>query len=216
MNRRPMNPALGLVAVHRLEGSETIRGTNGSPAGTVLDYWRWSASDLVNNLERGIFAEFLVALALDQTDGVRSCWEPYDLRTGDGITVEVKSSAYLQAWPQWEYSTIQFGIGKHLRWDEESNELVGPKRRQAQVYVFCLLAQRDQASLDPLDLAQWEFFILATRTLDREVGDRKQIGLADLARLGARKVGFDGIATAVLAEEGDRPPDPGSPAARAR
>ena len=31
---------------------------------TLLDFWRWSVSDLVSNATRGIFAEFLVAKAL--------------------------------------------------------------------------------------------------------------------------------------------------------
>ena len=41
------------------------------------------------------------------------------------------------------------------------------KRRQAEVYVFALLAHQHGATLDPLDVAQWEFFVVPTVTLDR-------------------------------------------------
>ena len=43
---------------------------------TVLDFWRWIGSDLVGNTTRGLFAEYLVGLAVgaftgEDTDGVR-------------------------------------------------------------------------------------------------------------------------------------------------
>jgi hypothetical protein len=31
----------------------------------LLDFWRWSVSDLVSNLTRGRLAEFIVAMALE-------------------------------------------------------------------------------------------------------------------------------------------------------
>ena len=37
----------------------------------LLDFWRWSGSDLVGNTQRGILAEYLVALALGANDGLR-------------------------------------------------------------------------------------------------------------------------------------------------
>lgn len=200
MPRKPMDPKLGFVPIRRLNGDEAIRAAAGSPVATMLEFWRWSASDVVGNTARGIFAEFLVALALDCAGGVRSGWDAYDLRTKDGVTVEVKSSAYIQAWPMPELSRIQFGIGKRLRWVPETGELVGPKKRQSQVYVFCLLAHQEQATLDPLDLRQWKFFVLATRTLDAKMKDRQQIGLKELEEIRPRQADFRGIAEAVRLE----------------
>jgi hypothetical protein len=49
------------------------RHTGKSPVGaTVADFWGWSRSDLLDNTERGVLAEFIVATALDiPADGVR-------------------------------------------------------------------------------------------------------------------------------------------------
>lgn len=41
------------------------------PKRTLLDFWRWAASDLVGNALRGILAEYIVACALDVPQSVR-------------------------------------------------------------------------------------------------------------------------------------------------
>ena len=63
-------------------------------------------SDLRVNNVRGYLAEFLVTRALGVT-AKRVEWDDYDLLR-EGITIEVKSSAYLQAWPQRGPSQIRF------------------------------------------------------------------------------------------------------------
>jgi len=62
-------------------------------------------------------------------------------------------------------------------------------KRQADAYVFALLAHADQPSLDPLDVAQWEFYVLATTVLDERQRSQHSITLTSLKRL-ARKVTF--------------------------
>jgi hypothetical protein len=59
---------------------------NGFAAGfTLLDFWRWSASDLVGNVTRGTLAEFIVARALgSSTLNPREEWAAYDLVTPEG------------------------------------------------------------------------------------------------------------------------------------
>ena len=80
----------------------------------------------MDNTTRGLLAEFLVAAAIGQHREPRTEWLPYDLITKSGITIEVKSAAYIQSWKQTFPSKIQFGIAprKNL-WDAES----GPSRR---------------------------------------------------------------------------------------
>jgi hypothetical protein len=75
--------------VRRL-GNEPLH-SNGRPLGlTLLDFWRWSSSDLVSNARRGVLAEFIVASALGITlNDVRDEWGAFDLTTPEGITVEV-------------------------------------------------------------------------------------------------------------------------------
>jgi hypothetical protein len=45
--------------IHLFDGSEPFT-RRGLPTGhTVLDFWRWSASELMGNTMRGLVAEFL-------------------------------------------------------------------------------------------------------------------------------------------------------------
>jgi hypothetical protein len=159
----------------------------------LLAFWQWSASDLVSNALRGHLAEYLVALDCCDTATLRLEWDAYDCKTRGGAKVEVKSSAYLQSWPQEEYSEITFGIATKQGWVAETNEWLPEKKRHADAYVFCLLKEKDPQRLDPLDLEQWEFYVLLTRVLDKKVGNQKTIGLEPLMKLGPERVEFGGI-----------------------
>jgi hypothetical protein len=64
---------------------------------TVGDFWAWAYSDILNNTDRAVFAEFVVGTALRVTDALRVEWDEVDLRYGDK-TIEVKSAAYIQSW----------------------------------------------------------------------------------------------------------------------
>src|SRR5579883_2719990 len=128
----------------------------------VLSFWQWSAFDLASTALRGRVAEFLVAQALGVADGVRAEWDAYDLRSAGGATIEVKSEAYLQTWSQKAPSVITFDIAPTRYWDAATNLMAAEVRRQADLYVFALLAHQDKATLDPMDVSQWVFFVLPT------------------------------------------------------
>jgi hypothetical protein len=178
----------------RKTGNEPLAGS----AGLVLrDFWAWSASDVLSNATRGILAEYLVAAALGLHEGVRREWDAYDLRTEDGIRVEVKSAAYLQTWYHRELSRITFGIRATRAWDASTNLLAGEPVIQADVYVFCVLHHTDKATVDPLDLRQWTFHVLPSRVLPERVPGQKTIGLPALLALGATTVDHAAIPQAV-------------------
>jgi hypothetical protein len=144
-------------------GQETFEHNGKRLELSLIDFWRWSASDLVSNATRGILAEFIVASALGITKGgigVRSEWDAFDLQTSDGIKIEVKSAAYLQSWYHKNLSTISFGIRPTTGWDGKTNEHSAELKRQADIYVFCVLHHQEKDSLDPLNLDQWKFYIL--------------------------------------------------------
>ncbi|AUD04054.1 hypothetical protein [Spirosoma pollinicola] len=84
---------------------------------TLLDFWRWSSSDLVNNTLRGKLAEYLVTQALGIASSLRTEWDSFDLMTSTGLQIEVKSAAYLQSWYHKKLSSISFGIRPTLGWD---------------------------------------------------------------------------------------------------
>jgi hypothetical protein len=67
--------SLARISPSRKTGAEPLTAS-GEPAGvTVADFWGWSRSDLLDNTERGVLAEFIVATALGApTDGIREGW----------------------------------------------------------------------------------------------------------------------------------------------
>lgn len=172
----------------RLSGREPFH-RNGVSFGPLLaDFWRWTDSDLLSNALRGRLAEYLVALDLGTANETRSEWIAYDLETPDGVKVEVKSAAYVQTWHQDRPSIISFSIAPTLGWDPDTSEFGSERRRQSEVYVFALLVEQDQSRIDPLDVAQWEFFVLPTKILNERLGNQKTIRLSRLLELTPEKV----------------------------
>ena len=189
----------------RLTGAETFHhfgtdagdGADAATVPTVVDFWRWSMSDLLSNATRGLVAEFVVGSALGAVSGVRHEWDAVDLVTPDGVRVEVKSAAYVQSWEQTKPSTIQFSVAHTKAWIRETGKYEEESKRQADVYVFALLGQRESPQADPLDLGQWQFFVLATKQLDEALGDQQSLSLSRLEALGPRKVDYAGLTAAV-------------------
>ena len=170
----------GVISIKKLKGAETFKKAEGSPlvAADILDYWSWAYSDIVGNTNRGALAEFIVARAIGSEPAVRNDWAAYDLETPSGIKVEVKSSAYLQSWHQTAVSAPSFSTRKAKEWSPETNEFGEERLRHSDVYVFCLLAYKgDKRLLDPLDLSQWEFYVVKTTEIDQIFGERSSIGI---------------------------------------
>ena len=71
------------------------------------------------------------------------------------------------------------------------------------MYVFCVLAHLNDQTINPLELTQWEFYILPTSTLDSSLGDQKTVSLSRLKEIGAVALGYDQIRNAVLEAHGD-------------
>ena len=194
-----MADELGRIPVTRRTGKEQFHADGKSLGHTLLEFWQWARCDLLGNTDRGVLAEYIVALDLGVAGRVREGWGAFDLETRDGTKVEVKSSAYVQSWRQQRLSKISFGIGPTHAWDPETDVFDEEKRRQADVYVFCVLAHKDQATFDPLNLNQWDFYVLRTIQLDEGMGDRRQVRLERVLELGARKAQFSEIGKTIRA-----------------
>lgn len=179
-------------------GHEPFVSASSEAGGTLLDFWRWALSDVVSNTTRGWLAEYLVAKSLGIAEGVRSPWDAYDLRLSNGLTLEVKASSYLQAWAHDRLSQPAFSIAPSRAWEAEANSYAAEVRRQAHLYVFCLLAHQDQDTLNPLCLDQWEFYVVPTGVLNERHGSRKTLGLAAVRAL-APAIPWSGIPAAIEA-----------------
>lgn len=136
-------------------GDEPFQGMDA----TVREFWAWATSDLRDDTTRGILAEFIVAKALGvPTDTPRISWSNFDLTTPSDVSVEVKSSAYLQSWEQKKLSQIRFGGLSARTWDAKTG--YGKEREvRAQVFVFALQTCQDPEKYNALDIGQWEFYV---------------------------------------------------------
>ena len=186
------------AASKRKSGSEPFHDGGHPVGGTLLEFWQWSASDLVSNATRGVLAEYIVALALGgPMEPVRREWDAYDLKLADGTKVEVKSAAYVQAWKQTRPSTIVFQVGKRRWWDAETGMSSDEPSRHADVYVFALLKHQERDTLDPLNIAQWEFYVLPTYALNDRTRSQHSITLPSLQKLSGGPLTFEQLRSAV-------------------
>ncbi len=188
---------LSAIDVHRRTGSEEFLIRGESAGFNLLSFWQWSSSDIVGNALRGVLAEYIVTTSVGDNCAVRTEWDAYDVKTSSGVCVEVKSGAYLQRWKQERLSAIQFSVRPTYGWDSESNTISDTQARQADVYVFCVLAHKDKATVNPLNLDQWEFYCIATETLNQKLGRQKTLGLNSLLRLNPVKASFVDLPDAI-------------------
>lgn len=178
------------IELKKCSGQEQIVSSDGSRISNVLDFWRWAYSDFISNAGRGVLGEYIVACALGLTCGCRVPWDKYDLLTEDGIAIEVKTSGYVQSWEQESLSKAVFSIQPTYGWNRITNKYDTEKKRQADVYVFCLHKHTEQETLDPLQISQWEFYLMPTSTLNDKMGNRQTATLAALIHAGAEKCEF--------------------------
>lgn len=174
---------------------DPARRIPGLPDRTVCDFWRWAYSDVLSNRNRSVFAEFLVGAALGCLGAPRVEWDAADL-VYRGFRIEVKSSAFCQSWHQQRPSIVRFGIEKARPWNPATGKYEGQATRCADVYVFCLYPEREKAKADPLDVPAWDFYVVPTRTLNREFDRAKSLSLAAVQRAGIHAK-YSGLRAAV-------------------
>ncbi len=182
---------LDALEVIRRSGSEPFHAGGDNLSFDLLSFWQWACSDICGNVLRGLIAEYLVARSVGGDGGVRTEWDAYDVITPQGLKIEVKTSAYLQTWRQEKLSAISFDIAPKRGWDAATNTMAARASRSADVYVFAVHIHQDKATLDPLDVDQWEFYVLPTTVLEEKVPQQKTIALSSLLKLGPQKIYFE-------------------------
>lgn len=168
----------------------------------VSDFWAWAMSRLLMDGPRGDLAEFIVRMALDENIEVPKCgWGECDIVCKNGFRIEVKCSSYLQEWERRSLSRPVFSVAKTVNCDiaeiDGEYRYVGrdgnPPIRRSDAYIFCLYAHIDRATSNPLMLEQWEFYVVSTKKIDEELGDRKTASVPTLEKIGAVKCNFYGL-----------------------
>ncbi|MDE2791265.1 MAG: hypothetical protein OXI81_12700 [Paracoccaceae bacterium] len=172
---------------------ETFAGLDRS----VDEFRRWVLSDWKSPTTRALLAEFFVRCITSTDSESAEDWNYVDIEWADGTTLEVKCSAYLQ--PKREGKLVQtpprFDIGKKIwAWSNRKGDWLpepDEPRRWADIYVLCLEKETDPDSYNPLDLSQWEAFVIPTSRLDENFPDQKTVSVKRLLQEGFQPVGFD-------------------------
>lgn len=179
------------------KGSEHFSVNDNELEMTLNDFWRWAYSDLHNNIQRSILAEYIVASSLGISVRKRETWNnPYDL-TYNNIRIEVKSAAYVQSWDAKHPDHITFRIAPARVPDETGDyKLNAPLQRNSDVYVFCIYKAMTKDE-SPLNLDLWEFYVLPTKILDEKKPTQKTITLPSLMQLEPLWCDYYGIEEAI-------------------
>lgn len=163
------------------------------------EFWEWAFTDCLSNSLRGVLAEFIVGKAVQCLDKPRVQWDDFDLKTKDNIKIEVKSGAYVQSWhfKESKPSQIKFDIASKKGWSSETRIRSKDGKRSANVYVFCILEEKNHELVNPLDLDQWFFIVLSTKIINESLGNQKSVSLARLENLGCIRLRYDTLASEI-------------------
>ncbi len=155
---------------------------------TIVDFWQWAYSDLMQNIERGVLAEYIVAVLLGVNGETRIPWTAYDLKLSNGKTVEVKTMSRLQAWYQKRLSNPRVVIKPTRKWDPETNIMEEEAKLNSDIYVICFFKAEIHDTADPLNLDQWEFYAFSQEQIVELLRERRSISLKFLERRGITPV----------------------------
>jgi hypothetical protein len=103
----------------------------------------------------------------------------------------------LQSWSQDRLSSIAFRIPKTRAFEAEVNQYSDDIKRQADVYVFAVLTTKVQEDLDPMDLSQWEFYVVPVSLLNQRTRSQAEITLPSVKQLAGDPIPFDALRKAV-------------------
>ena len=195
-----------MYTTRQFTGSERLHiGENELPY-DMLRFWQISLSDILLNMNRGTFAEYIVRCALS-SGGFNALNQdigsirPYDI-TGPEIPslsrpsrIEVKSAAAIQRNTKDEDepfylpdTRIVFGIQPAIDWDSD----VPTPNRNNDLYVFCHYKAAYKSD-DMLDLSFWDFYVLPTSVIenDSSLSQQKTISLYRLKKIGISPCSFE-------------------------
>ena len=142
----------------------------------ILDFWKYKYSNIWNIQE--YVAEFLIekALGLEESQNTES-WTLYDINYRNK-RIEIKETSYYHPWNENGKISNQrvFGITMaNSNYEDQENE--NKFERQNDIYVFCLNTGKTKEEANPMDINNWEFYIVPTSTINELCGKNKTISL---------------------------------------
>ena len=151
---------------------------------TMLDFWKYQYSNIYDIQE--YIAEFIVGKALGINEPMnRDGWTLWDIDY-KGKRIEVKQTSYYHSWQEkianGKISQQRtFSITPAFTRYKDSTTAY---ERQNDIYVFCLNTGTNEAESYPLDMANWEFYVVPTKIInDNCASEQKTISLGKVRKL---------------------------------
>ena len=146
---------------------------------TMQNFWQWGYANLLQNMQRGTFAEFIVHCALleggiDTAEERNTTTQPYDLdgpivpTTGKKSRLEVKCAAFVQLLDIKHPDRANFTIRPAVMPDEDGDfKDDAPRQRNNDIYIFCVYTATMKTA-NILDLSWWECYVVPTYRIDTD------------------------------------------------
>ena len=163
-------------------GNENFTFNNNELNFGILDFWIYKYSNIYNLQE--VIAEFIVEKALNiEKPHNTDSWTLFDILYRN-CRIEIKESSYYHPWNENGKISNQriFGITKaNSNYEDTGSE--NKFERQNDIYVFCLNTGITKESSNPMNLNNWEFYIVPTSVINEKCGNNKKISLNRVRQL---------------------------------
>ena len=155
----------------------TLFTSNGESIGlTMLDFWKYQYSNIFD-LQESI-AEFIVGKALEFTEPCnRNGWPLYDIFYRN-TRIEIKETGYYYSWQKNGKISQQRTFGISTSYGEDKI-----KARQNDIYIFCLNTGTNAEESNPLEMDNWEFYVVPTSVINKVAESQKTISLGRVIKL---------------------------------
>lgn len=178
-----------------MRGDEHFEGRGAKSGMSMLDFWQFQFSNVYTMQEH--IAEFLVSKALGIEEPInRNGWSLFDILYKN-LRIEVKQTSYYYPWQKVDgdgknkiNNRRTFDISPaYSVYKDRTSEL----KRQSDIYVFCVNTGTTRESADPLNLDNWDFYVVPTAKINKICQPlQKTISLSKVQKL-AWPTSFDGL-----------------------
>ena len=155
----------------------------------MLDFWESKFSNIYNMQD--VIAEINVkkALGIDKAQNI-DYWTLYDILYKN-FRIEIKETSYYHSWNENGKISkqIMFGITK-ANSNYETVEMENKFERQNDIYVFCLNKGETKETSNPLNINNWEFYVIPTKVINEKCNNYKSIGLERVRKL-TKAISYD-------------------------
>lgn len=157
------------------------------------DFWKFYYSNIYSL--HGEIAEFVVARALGIIEAQNTeYWTLWDISYRN-MRIEVKATAYYHLW------NVGGKVSKQRTFSiAAANGSYDPQKsgntefcRQNDLYVFCLNNGTTKASSYPLNMDNWEFYVVPTAFLNEHCANNKTISIGRIKTFGFEPVCYGNL-----------------------